>query len=255
MTLRNLVLSGAVATLLCGCGMMQPVDDPLPGRIAELEGRLAALERMLASGSLIDLTVQMDELQREQAGLLGRVQTIENESSTTAVRQRDLYNDLDARIQNLERGSMSGSMGANSAVSGGAMVLPVPGGSDRANYEAAFELLKEQRYPQAGEAFQQFLRAFPESPLANNAQYWLAESHYVTDQFAEALAQFQLVVSAYPRSGKIPDALLKIGYSNYELEQWAAARAALSRVATEFPDSTAARLAAQRLRRMDEEGR
>lgn len=250
---RHAIATAALAILVSGCELMQPVDDPLPGQVAELERRLAALERMLASGSLIDLTVQLDEQQREQAELLGRVQTIENESSTTADRQRDLYNDLDARIQNLERGVLSGSMSAGSG--GGAGALPVPGGSDRANYEAAFELLKEQRYDAAATAFQQFLSAFPDSPLANNAQYWLAESYYVTDQFAKALAEFQLVVSAYPRSGKIPDALLKIGYSNYELEQWSAARTALQRVTDDFPDSTAARLAAQRLRRMVEESR
>lgn len=251
--MQTAVVAGVLLMLVSGCEMMQPVDDPMPGQVAELERRLAALERMLASGSLIDLTVQMDEQQRAQAELLGRVQSIENETATTANRQRDLYNDLDARIQNLERGVLSGS--ANSGAAGGSVALPVPGGSDRANYEAAFELLKEQRYEAAGTAFQQFLRAFPESPLANNAQYWLAESYYVTDQFAAALAEFQLVVSAYPRSGKIPDALLKIGYSNYELQQWAAARAALQRVTDDFPDSTAARLAAQRVRRMDEENR
>jgi len=70
----------------------------------------------------------------------------------------------------------------------------------------------------------------------------------------EALAQFQVVLSAYPRSRKIPDALLKIGYSYYELEQWDGARSALQTVRDEHPDSTAARLAEQRLKRMDDEG-
>ena len=55
--------------------------------------------------------------------------------------------------------------------------LPVPAGSDSDNYRAAFELLKEQRYEPAAMAFQQFLVTFPDSELADNAQYWLAESH------------------------------------------------------------------------------
>jgi TolA-binding protein len=63
------------------------------------------------------------------------------------------------------------------------------------------------------------------------------------------------VINDYPRSRKIPDALLKIGYSNYELERWEAARGALSRVQAEYPDTTAARLAEQRLTRMDDEQR
>jgi tol-pal system protein YbgF len=133
--------------------------------------------------------------------------------------------------------------------------LPVPGGSDRDNYQAAFELLKEQRYEPAALAFQQFLVSFPDSQLADNAQYWLAESYYVTDQFDNALRQFEVVINDYPRSRKIPDALLKIGYSNYELERWEDARGALSRVQAEYPDTTAARLAEQRLTRMDDEQR
>ena len=132
--------------------------------------------------------------------------------------------------------------------------LPVPGGSDRDNYQAAFELLKEQRYEPAAMAFQQFLISFPDSQLADNAQYWLAESYYVTDQFESALEQFQAVISKFPRSRKVPDALLKIGYSNYGLQRWESARGALGRVQADYPDTTAARLAEQRLNRMDDEG-
>jgi TolA-binding protein len=52
----------------------------------------------------------------------------------------------------------------------------------------------------------------------------------------------------------VPDALLKMGYCNYELKQWEAARTSLKRVQAEFAETTAARLAGQRLERMDEEG-
>ena len=88
-----------------------------------------------------------------------------------------------------------------------------------------------------------FLITYPDSELADNAQYWRAEASYVTNDYEEALAQFQVVLSKYPRSRKLPDALLKIGYSNYELGRWAGARSALEKVRDDFPDSTAARLA------------
>ena len=156
------------------------------------------------------------------------------------------------RLQTLERNVESQAQAAVQTTS--VQQLPVPGGGDRANYEAAFELLKAQRYEAAGAAFGQFLVSFPDSQLADNAQYWLAEAYYVTDNFEEALAQFQVVLSGYPRSRKIPDALLKIGYSNYELQRWNAARAALQSVRDDYPDSTAARLADQRLTRMTDEG-
>ena len=257
MTVKTWTTIG-LSILLGGCStLLQPpapaAPDPTEVKLAELDRRLAALERILAGGSLIELTVQVDDLQRQSAELRGRTETLEHESAGTTSRQRDLYVDLDDRIRALEQG-MQARMAAPAPTAAPASQLPVPGGTDRQNYEAAFELLKQQRYQAAGEAFGQFLDNFPNSQLADNAQYWLAESYYVTDQFEDALAQFQSVLSRYPRSRKLPDALLKIGYSNYELGRWDAARAALENVRDEYSDSTAARLAQQRLQRMVDEG-
>ena len=240
--------------LTAGCEMMQPKDDPVLAKLEEIDGRLAALERIVASGSLVELTMQMDELQRQAAELQGRTETLEHDAESTAGRQRDLYVDLDDRLQSLER---SLQFAAANVMDGGSLApgqLPVPGGSDRDNYQAAFELLKEQRYEPAAMAFQQFLVSFPDSQLADNALYWLAESYYVTGQFENALKQFQIVISRFPRSRKVPDALLKIGYSNYELQRWDSARNALTRVQDDYEDTTAARLAEQRLNRMNDEG-
>lgn len=250
----------AIALLLIamfgsGCAVFEPPPqgpDPTEQKLAELERRLAALERILASGALIELTEQVDDLQRQTAEIRGRTDTLEHDADGTSVRQRDLYVDLDDRVRSLEQNLQSRPASVSQAPPVNA--LPVPGGTDRQNYEAAFELLKQQRYEAAGAAFGQFLVSFPNSQLADNAQYWLAEAYYVTDQFEDALLQFQVVLSSYPRSRKIPDALLKIGYSNYELARWDGARSAMQRVRDDFPDSTAARLAEQRLTRMNDEG-
>ena len=222
-------------------------------QLGEIERRLAALERVIANGSLLELTLLVDELQRQSAELQGRTESLEHDAEGTVSRQRNLYVDLDDRIQNLERSLQNAAV---NVMDGGSLApgqLPVPGGSDRDNYQAAFELLKEQRYEPAAMAFQQFLVSFPDSQLADNAQYWLAESYYVTDQFDNALRHFQVVISKFPRSRKVPDALLKIGYSNYELQRFDSARGALGRVQADYPDTTAARLAEQRLNRMDDE--
>ncbi len=239
----------AAAALLYGCAMQNPQEDPVVLKLNEIERRLSAVERILANGSLVDMAMQVDNLQRTTADIRGRVETLEYQAEDTGDRQRDLYQDLDQRIQQLEQRLQ--------AAAGGGLApgqLPVPGGSDRDNYQAAFELLKEQRYEDAARAFEQFLETYPDSELADNGQYWLAESYYVTGQFEQALAEFEGVINRYPDSRKAPDALLKMGYCNYELERWAAARDALQRVQREFPETTAARLADQRLDRMREEG-
>jgi tol-pal system protein YbgF len=197
----------------------------------------------------------VNSVERRGDEIQGRVEELEHSSESTAERQRQLYVDLDTRMQELEASVRAGN--SVSVMDGGTLTpgqLPMPGGSDRDNYQAAFELLKEQRYEPAALAFQQFLVTFPDSELADNAQYWLAESHYVTQQYDQALGEFEVVIATFPDSRKVPDALLKVGYCNYELKRWDDARGSLTRVQTDYPETTAARLAGQRLQRMEEEG-
>ncbi len=245
------VLALAAMATVSGCALVPPEEDPVLIQLNELDRRLAAVERILANGSLVELTVQSDELQRQSADLQGRIETLEHDNANSASRQRDLYVDLDERLQALEESVTIASAAATGA---GVGELPVPGGSDRDNYQAALEMIKEQHYDDAEVAFKQFLVSFPDSQMADNAQYWLAESYYVTGRFDQALQAFTVVVDDYPRSRKVPDALLKMGFCSYELKHWDNARASLGRVQADFADTTAARLAEQRLQRMTEEG-
>jgi len=244
-----------VAGLLGGCLLTPAAEDPVLLKLEELEQRLANIERVVNNQSLVNLTQQVNAIERQGDEIRGQIEELSYDASTTSTRQRQLYVDLDARIQELEA-AVSARNNVN-VLDGGTLTpgeLPVQGGSDRDNYQAAFELLKSERYDAAAMAFEQFLVAFPDSELADNAQYWLAESHYVTQQFDKALSQFEVVIQSFPDSRKVPDALLKIGYCNYELKRWDAARGSLGRVQADYPETTAAMLAGQRLERMQEEG-
>ena len=124
----------------------------------------------------------------------------------------------------------------------------------QAAYDQAFQALRELRYADAAQAFQDFIDTYPDSELTGNAQYWLGESYYVTRNYDIALEAFQTLVSNYPDSTKRGDGLLKIGFTHYELEQYGQARAALEQVKQEYPDGQLARLAENRLRSMRVEG-
>ncbi len=246
----------APVVLMAGCSLLTPaLEDPVLIKLTELEQRLEAIERVMQNQSLVNMTQQVSALERRADELQGMTEMLGHDASSTADRQRQLYTDLDARIRDLEINLQARS--APSVLDGGTLApgqLPVPGGSARDNYQAALELIKEQRYEPAALAFNEFLVSFPESDLAANAQYWLAESYYVTEKFKSALTSFRMVIDDYPQSSKVADALLKVGYCNYELERWGAAKKSLARVQEDFADTTAARLAAQRLKRMESEG-
>lgn len=243
-------------TLIAGCSVLTPpAEDPVLIKLTELEQRLGAVERVVANQSLVELSRQISALERSTDELRGSAETLEYDAAATADRQRALYADLDSRIAALE--AAIEALSQPSVMDGGPMSpgeLPVPGGSESENYQAAFQLIQEQRYEAAEMAFQQFLISFPNSENTANAIYWLAESYYVRQQFADALGSFERVILEHSSHRKAVDALLKIGYCNYELERWEQAREALQQVQTDYPDTTAARLAGQRLERMETEG-
>jgi tol-pal system protein YbgF len=141
------------------------------------------------------------------------------------------------------------------------MPAPAPAASladpadERRMYDSAFDALKEGRYAEAARRFQSFLVTYPNGEFAPNAQYWLGESYYVTQNYQMALDSFQRLLRDFPDSSKAPDALLKVGYSHYELRQWPQAEATLNEVVQRYPESTVARLAQGRLRALRMESR
>lgn len=244
-------LIAAVAAVLSGCVTTPPEADPTVQKLSELDSRLLRIERVLANQSLLDLSQRIEAAQAESRVLRGQLDELQHQVGQSQTQQREMYGDVDRRLSALE-GNPGAAASAAAPPAGG---LPIPQGDDRANYQAAFDLLKDAKYPEAINAFKQYLTTFPNGPLADNAQYWLGEAHYVTKQYPDALRDFRTVIEKYPESRKIPDALLKIGYCNYELKNWGEARSALSQVVQRFGDTTAARLASQRLAKLDSEGR
>jgi len=247
------LLTASACVILIGCeGFLSTEDDPMYVQMNDIDSRLARVERLVDNEGLVNLMSQLDAVQKDLQGLRNDVETLQHEVEQSSSRQRDLYLDIDQRLQSIEKANANLDVFEGGSLSPGQ--LPVPGGTDRANYQAAFELLKQGRYDQAAIALQQFMVAFPSSELSDNAQYWLAETHYVTQQYENALPAFQAVVDRYPDSRKIPDALLKIGYCNYELKRMTAAEKALQAVVADYPETTAARLASQRLDRIKNGG-
>jgi len=241
--------------------------------------------------AMMDLVIQVQQLQDEVRMLRGMLEDQGIQLESLANRQRDQYLDLDQRIS-AQRGSSSGPVLSNNTATtsrpvttaGAAPViredvpdvrqamdtpssttaLAVPDTeareftaspeAEKTAYDQGFQSLKDLKYADAATQFSAFVGQYPNSEYADNAQYWLGESYYVTRNYDIALEAFQNLLSNYPDSPKVPDGLLKIGYTHYELKQWDQARAALEQVQQQYPDTTLARLAGSRLRSMKLEG-
>jgi tol-pal system protein YbgF len=181
-------------------------------------------------------------------------------------KQRDLYLDIDQRLGSAQAGGETHAAppvvapDADEVASPAVVETRSPQGvarvADRtqieAEYQAAYDLLSPQnkRYEDAARAFTAFLKKYPDDALAPNAQYWLGEANYVSQNNAEAQQAFELVVSRYPDSTKAPGALFKIGRLEQAAGNMDAARKSYQKVLKDYPDSPAAGLARQRLERL-----
>jgi len=239
--------------LLAGCATTPPSEDPVLIKVTEMDDRLQRVERVTGNDSLMQLAAQVDQMQSEIRELRGQVETLGHQSESASDRQRDQYVDIDQRLQALEQQPSLPVARAGDRAAGAVVATSgsSSGATDRVRYEAAFDLLKESRYEEARGAFQQFLGDYPDSNLAGHSQYWLAETYYVGQDYEAALPEFRKVVDRYPASRKIPDAMLKIGYCRDELGDKRGARDMLVTVTRDYPETTAARLAGQRLEKLD----
>ncbi|MES1944436.1 prenylyltransferase domain-containing periplasmic protein [Salinisphaera sp. PC39] len=250
---------------------LRSIEARLPDvdRLESLERKVAALSsgeavQVAQSGGggtgTVSLYQDIQALQQEVRELRGQIEELQYRARQREQRQRDLYQDLDSRLQALEKNAGigpgtsagDGSQDAAGDDRGGA------GGGDPAAaekaYLAAFEKLKQGDQQAAIADFQAFVKAHPDSDYTDNAWYWLGEAHYVGRAYDKALTAFRRVIQDFPDSNKVPDAGYKIGVIQDEQGQYAAARKTLQGVVDEHPDSDAAGLARKRLEALKESG-
>ena len=254
----SLLIAGLTASMF-GVTNVLAADDSM-ANLSDKQ-RIQRLERLVSSDVLREQTQTIQSLREEISSLREQIEQQDYELESMKQRQRNLYLDMDRRINNVEAGSRNNTNVAapvpppNSSAP--ALAIPVAAGGDvdgQAAYSKAFALLKEGQYGQSIKAFEIFKKSYPNSKYADNAQYWLGEANYVSRDYKRALSEFQQLIAQYPDSSKNPGARLKIGYVYFELKNWSAAREALQQVITLYPDTTVAKKANERLQRMKREG-
>jgi tol-pal system protein YbgF len=119
------------------------------------------------------------------------------------------------------------------------------------DYEIAWHAMEKRDYRLAISRFKDFLKRHPKSNLADNAQYWIGESHYGLREFDQAIIEFDAVRRRYPQGEKVPAALLKQGFAFAEMGEKLNARLLLQEVVEKYPDTPEAGKAKVRLKTIE----
>jgi tol-pal system protein YbgF len=257
-------------TLTAAAGCADVSGQALQQDVAQLRQDLNSLTLAVHRGRGDTETVvgQLDRRTREQgaesskqsAALNARLDVLSAEVARVSAR----VDELSQRVETLGRGAPSGGAAPRSgapAPSGAAVPPPARGGGASAeeSYQAAYLDFSKGLYPLAVSGFRDFLRRFPDSPLADSSQYWIGEAYFsmaratasqpekARENLEQAVQEFRKVVVAYPRGSKVPTALYKEALALVELKQTALAQARLQYLVEHFPQSEEAPLAKERL--------
>jgi tol-pal system protein YbgF len=202
--------------------------------------------------AMVEMYQKIQALEEELANLRNQVEVQGNEMKRLQTRLRSVTEDLDRRVQSLESGGKVA--GGNTTSAKNAPPATVTDGGDQKAYNAAFSLMKQGDYTRAATSFRRFLQNYPNSPLAGNAQYWIAESSYLVRNYQLALTEFEKVMRNHPNSRKVPDAMLKTGYCQYELKNYSKSRDILTEITQRYSGTQVALSAKSRLALMKKEG-
>lgn len=120
--------------------------------------------------------------------------------------------------------------------------------TDEGLYGRAKQFFDKGEYEDARELFRAFLKKYPKSKKADNAQFWLGEIYYREKWYEKAILEYQKVIESYPKGNKTPSALLKQGFAFLNLNDKANARLILKELIRKFPESNEANVAKNKLK-------
>lgn len=219
--------------------------EPVPPPALET----AALETTAAQPgqSMLGMLREIETLKAEVAKLRGLTEVQAHQLDTLDKRQTDLYTDLDQRVTELAKAAKAAPVVAPVAPPGAAITAAADTQAETAAYEAALKLFREDDYTGAIADFKAFLKTWPDSALAPNAQYWIGYAYFGLKDYKTSLAHQQKLIAAYPASNKVPDAMLNIATNQLALKNVSAARKTLEQLVAKYPGTSAATLASKRL--------
>ena len=223
----------------------------------------AATSAPSAQGELFN---QLQRMQDQLAQQQGTIEVLQNQVNQLKQEGLERYQDLDRRIgagvTPAATPDNSSAGGAPSAAAGGAAAgaaasqapaassEPGDPAKEKLYYDAAFDLIKAKDFDKASQAFAAFLRKYPNSQYAGNAQYWLGEVNLAKGDLQGAGQAFAKVSQLYPKHAKVPDSLYKLADVERRLGHTDKVKGILQQVVSQYPGTSAAQLAQRDLQRM-----
>ncbi|MFP4081777.1 MAG: tol-pal system protein YbgF [Candidatus Aminicenantes bacterium] len=120
-------------------------------------------------------------------------------------------------------------------------------------YNMAYSDYLKGNFELAIQGFLLYREQFPESPLADNALYWIGECYFSQSQYEKAIQQFNNLILKYGHADKAPAAYLKKGISLMELGKNEQALAVFKLLISKYPLEEETKIAQQKIKELQSE--
>jgi tol-pal system protein YbgF len=207
------------------------------------------------------LRVAIEEMNEDIRILNGRLEEMEyalkqqqqNAADLETSREEKLSRLTQSVEQNADRlNRMEQYLNLESSKKRAAVVAPTapakkPSSEDEV-YRSAKQAFDQGNFDAARQGFQEFIKRYPNSKNADNAQFWIGEIYYREKWYEKAILEYQNVIENYPKGNKVPAALLKQGLAFSNIGDTANAKLILQELNRKYPKSNEARVAAEKLK-------
>jgi tol-pal system protein YbgF len=198
-----------------------------------------ATENANLKGSLLELLNQIDGLKSEQARLRGTLENLLRELSEIQLKQKDILQSVDARLNRFEPVKI---------VLDGLEFQAEP--AEKKQFDNALAVFRTGDFAAAQSSLLGFLLSYPSSGYASSALFWLGNAQYATKDYKESMINFRKLLNIAPLHTRAPEAMLAISNCLVELKDLKAARKAMEDLIKSHPNSDAAQTAKDRLSRL-----
>ena len=275
-----LLIGFVCLTFFCACAMQQDVvilDDRLTRierRDVELEKRLAQIKSQLETYSqtageedqslrkqAAGLRVMTNNLREEIQILYGGIEEARHLLNQNIKDLEDSKKQRENRFKRIEENNgsienrfahieeylnLEPSLKSESVKKSD--VQPEKELSENEVYTRAKQAFDKGDVETAREGFETFLKRYPKSARADNAQFWIGEIYYREKWYEKAILEYQKVIEKYPKGNKVPAALLKQGLAFFNLGDKVNSRLILKELAKKYPGSNEGKIAKQKLK-------
>jgi tol-pal system protein YbgF len=239
-------------------GLQKSVQDVQANSGARLDTMSTQVQGL--SDNLEEIKSRLGKLNQQIVDLQSSVQSIDAKisgantlpppsSSTPPNGNGSASNGFPTTQQPYSQGSVSpGAQGPNGGAPGFNSSGPAP--SADTLYSNGLRDITSGKYDLARSEFQDYLRYYPTTDLASNAQFYLGEIAYSQKNYDLAIAEYDKVLTQYPRSFKTAPARLKKALANIELGQKATGVRELREVVKKYPGTEEDKRARAKLKEM-----